>query len=122
MNDQVTHAMANAMAERETSDVDVAQVLNENRLLAQEVERLQEWLAAIVAKEKQGPAAVLVPPKDLLRVMKRQDVYQEAAAIGYQEAGELAAEALAGEPAPEWAREDAYLDPDDEEENHDGTS
>ena len=121
MNESVTEAMANAMAEEIPKDqartVNFGKVAADNKVLAQEVVRLQDWFTAILQKMQAGPVEILVPPKELLRTMKRKDVYQEAASLGYQEAGELAAEALGGLPAPDWVKQDKYVDPDDEEDD-----
>lgn len=124
MQERVTEALANIM----TMDLDptknehlmVDKLIMDGKVLGEEIDRLQTWLTAIMQRGQQGPTQILVPPRDLLRLMKRKDVYQEAAHLGYQEAGELAAEALAYQPLPEWAAQDNYVDPDDEEDEEEG--
>ena len=122
MNDQVTNALA-TVTSLKPEDVAQSELLEYAQVLAGEVARLQDWHAAIMFKMQQGPTQILVPPKELLRTMKRKDVYQQGAQLGYQEAGELAAMAVAGEPAPEWAqRRDDWVDPDDLDNDEDDES
>lgn len=113
MNDVVTEAcarVANATTRAAGPQEDAYVIL-------QEMTRLQDWMSVIAAQGKTDPATIKTPPRELLRTMKRVDVYQQAALLGYQDAAVLAGEALLGAPAPVGDQGDGYIDPDDEDDD-----
>jgi hypothetical protein len=86
------------------------------KVLLNEMVRLQDWLAWIIGKGKEDVSNIETPPKALLRQMPRKEVFQEAAALGFQQVANEAADALAGAPAPKKPEID-YDDPDDEDDD-----
>ena len=77
------------------------QFLWDAQALLAEVVRLQDWLTAMMAQGQRGPPGVEVPPANLLKLLEREDIYREAAHLGFQELAQWCTEALMDQPAPD---------------------